>query len=253
MRGFDVPGSPSSRTSTSRSLNDGTTDVSSSGSAASTTTTHARRGDQRGARPAHEARERAVVARQQPPHQRGDSRAAGRAAREAAVRLSAGVSVSATTIAATDGQRVRQRQRLEEGAGAALHDRDRHDRQAGRSGSRSPSGCAPRATRRRRPARSTRRCPASRCWRSRRATFSAPTTASSITTAERHGETRERDRVEGLAHDVQHERRRDERHRDRHERDQHGPPLEQEGGERQRQQDRPRSRSRASGCRSRPR
>ena len=79
--------------------------------------------------------------------------------------------------------------------------------------------------------------PASRCWRRRRATFSAPTTASSITTASATASPANEIALKVSPSSVEHERRRDERHRDRHERDQHGPPLEQEGRERQRQQD----------------
>ena len=69
-----------------------------------------------------------------------------------------------------------------------------------------------------RPRRSL--APSRRGRRSRLPTFSAPTTASSITIASRDREARERDRVEGLAEQVEHERRRDQRDRDRHERDQ---------------------------------
>jgi hypothetical protein len=95
IRGFDVPGSASMRTRTSRSSNVGTSDVFSSGSAASATSMQAPAARNAGRGP---SRTRASARSYLAPSRVSSGDSARRYGRSTA---SAGVSVSATSDAAT--------------------------------------------------------------------------------------------------------------------------------------------------------
>ena len=150
------------------------------------------------------------VARRQRPQQRG--LAAARALRrEKSSRLSAGRERQRDQHGRRHRQRIGERERLEERAGPALHDRDGHDRQQRDQRRVGQAGCASRA----RPASTTSAVdpsrPSARCARRRRATFSAPTTASSITTAIATASPANEIALKRLAEQVEHERRGDQR------------------------------------------
>ena len=100
IAGCDVPGLASSWTSRSRSLKDGTTDVSSSASAAIAATAQPPTASSVARGRADDPRERGGIERAETAHDRG---LAGRprGARPASTRLSAGVTVRATSVDAS--------------------------------------------------------------------------------------------------------------------------------------------------------
>ena len=233
MRGLDVPGSLSSRTSTSLSLNEGISEVPRNGSTATATTTARARGDENRPRAANGPRKRAHVARRQPPQQRGLG-APGQAPGEEQ-------DAQGRRQGQRDDHRGRHRQRerehhgLEEGAGTTLHDRDRNDRQE--RDERCVSEGASHLVRGL-PDDVGGRPVAPHLAVLAQAPRDVLPADDGVVDDDRDGdrEPGERDRVEGLAEQVEHERGRHQRHRDRDEADEHRAPLEEEGGDDQCQQ-----------------
>ena len=152
------------------------------------------------------------------------------------------MTVSATSIETSTASAVRQHQRLEERAGQALEEEDRHDRddvdqrRVGDRASHLHRGVEDDSEGRRLAA-------SARAWRSRRTMFSTSMIASSTTTP--MATTSPASTITLIvAPAVEHQDRGDQRQRDRDQADERGAPLEQEGDDDQDHQQRRRAAAR---------